>query len=346
MTKLVFVTQQLDREHPTLGAAADMVAALATRFDEVVVLAAAAAVETLPANVRFRSFAAPTQLLRGARFELALARELAAGRPAALLAHMSPVYAVLAAPLLRPLRIPVLLWFTQQRGGANLGRGARVADTILSVDARSVPLSSTKVRPVGHGIDTALFSCAPRREDGATIRLLSLGRYSEVKGHDVALRALRVLADDGVDAVLAVRGEEATPNDAHVRRRLEELVDELGLRSRAQLLDALPRSEVPGLFAQTDVLVNATHGMSADKVVFEALASCVPAAAASPVFDSLLPPGLRFVDGDPAELARCIVRAAALPDAERSRLRARVEAEHSVGHWADEVFAAVRLARG
>src|SRR5581483_467625 len=68
MTKLVFVTQQLDREHPTLGAAADMVAALAARVDEVVVLAASASADALPANVRFRSFAAPAQLLRGARF--------------------------------------------------------------------------------------------------------------------------------------------------------------------------------------------------------------------------------------------------------------------------------------
>jgi glycosyltransferase involved in cell wall biosynthesis len=344
MTKLVFVTQQVDREHPTLGAAADMVAALASRFDEVVVLAASAAVRTLPSNVRFRSFSAPTQLLRGLRFEAGLARELVRGRPVALLAHMSPVYAVLAAPLLRPLRIPVLLWFTQQRGGANLGRAARLADAILSVDARSVPLSSPKVHAVGHGIDTELFTCTPRRVDGDGLRLLSLGRYSEVKGHDVALRALRRLLDDGVDAGLTVRGEEATPNDAHVRARLEELIDELGLRSRAELLDALPRSEIPGLFAGADVLVNATHGMSADKVVFEALASCLPAVAASPVFDSLLPGDLRFADGEPSELARAAVAAASLPETERRRLRTRVEAEHSVGHWADEVLAAITLA--
>ncbi|HEY4412476.1 MAG TPA: hypothetical protein VGN06_05715, partial [Gaiellaceae bacterium] len=67
--------------------------------------------------------------------------------------------------------------------------------------------------------------------------------------------------------------------------------------------------------------------------------------AASPVFDGLLPPELRFIDGDPAGLASAIRAAAALPEAERRRLRARVEAEHSVGHWADEVVAAVTLAR-
>jgi hypothetical protein len=33
MTKLVFATQQVDPDHPTLGAAADLVSALAARVD-------------------------------------------------------------------------------------------------------------------------------------------------------------------------------------------------------------------------------------------------------------------------------------------------------------------------
>jgi hypothetical protein len=59
------------------------------------------------------------------------------------------------------------------------------------------------------------------------------------------------------------------------------------------------------------------------------------------VFDGLLPPALRFTDGDPAGLATAIRAAAALPVEERRRLRARVEAEHSVGHWADAVVEAM-----
>jgi glycosyltransferase involved in cell wall biosynthesis len=335
VTRLVFVTQQVDRDHPTLGAAVDMVAALAERFDEVVVLAMAAAVDALPANVRFRSFAAPVQAVRGLRFEAALLRELARGRPDGVLAHMSPVYALLAAPLLRPLRVPNLLWFTQQRAGSHLRRAARVVDAILTVDLRSVPLDSPKVRAIGHGIDTSQFPCLERHPGG--LRLLSLGRYSEVKGHDVAIRALASLPG----AELKVCGEEATPNDAHVRARLEELAR----GKRVTLADAVPRSRVPALFAEHDVLVNATRGASADKVAFEAMAACLPVVAASPVFDGLLPPSLRFADGDPEDLVRAIRSAAALPDDERRRLRDRVEAEHSVGRWADQVAAAVRLAR-
>lgn len=337
MRKLVFVTQQLDPDHPTLGAATAMVRALADRVDEVVVVAASGDVGGLPPNVRLRSFAAPTQLLRGARFESVLVSEVLRGRPSALLAHMSPVYALLAAPVLRPLRVPVLLWFTQQRGGAHLGRSARVVDAILSVDRRSVPLESPKVRAIGHGIDTAMFECSPRSQDNRLL-LLSLGRYAEVKGHDVALRALANLPD----AELTVCGEEATPGDAHVRARLADLVRDLGLAGRVHLIDAVPRSKVPELLAETDVLVNATHGMSADKVVFEALAACVPVVASSPVFDTLLPAELRFADGDPMDLAAHVRVAAGLPVEERRRLRSQVEAGHSVEHWADQVVAVAR----
>jgi len=347
VSRLLFVTQQVDPAHPTLGAAGAMVRALAERVDEVVVLASTAAVETLPGNVRFHSFAAPTQALRGARFEAALVRELLRGRPTALLAHMSPIYAVLAAPLLRPLRVPVLLWFTQQGAGGSLRRAERVVDAILTVDARAVPLASPKVRAVGHGIDTSEFACAAGGPQATPLRLLSLGRYAEVKGHDVALRALRKLVDDGVDAVLTVRGEEATPGDAAVRARLVALAAELGVGGRAQLLDALPRPQVPALLAETDVLVNATHGPTADKVVFEAAACCVPAVAASPVFEALLPAELRFRDGDEESLAAAVRAAAALPAESRRELRRRVEASHSVGRWADQVLAAAgTLARG
>jgi len=341
MSRLVFVTQQVDPEHPTLGAAAAMVAALAQRVDEVVVLAAAADVGALPRNVRFHSFAAPAQALRGLRFEAALARELVRGRTTAILAHMSPIYALLAAPLARPLRVPLLLWFTQQRGGGALARAERVVDAILSVDARSVPLESPKVRAIGHGIDLDAFVCLDRTRHDPPLRLLSLGRYAEVKGHDVALGALRLLLDRGTAAELVVCGEEATPNDAAVRARLAELVHRLGLEAHARLLDPVPRSGVAALFGQADLLLNATHGAAADKVVYEAAATCLPAVAASPVFDTFLPAELRFPDGDAGALAARIAALprAALPALGRE-LRRKVEREHSVGRWAEAVLAA------
>ena len=121
---LVFITQSADPAHPVLGATLPKIRALAERVDEVVVLADTVVPEALPENCRARSFAASSQAGRGARLLAALAPELTR-RPVAVVAHMAPVYALIAAPLARPLRVPLLLWFTQQAGGPLLDAAER-----------------------------------------------------------------------------------------------------------------------------------------------------------------------------------------------------------------------------
>jgi hypothetical protein len=74
--RIVFVTQAADPGHPVLAATLPMIRALATRVDEVVVIADSVAVEALPGNCTARSFAAPSQAARGARYLAALAPEL------------------------------------------------------------------------------------------------------------------------------------------------------------------------------------------------------------------------------------------------------------------------------
>jgi glycosyltransferase involved in cell wall biosynthesis len=332
VTRILFATQVLDARHPFLGATAAKVRALAARVDEVVVLAAAGSLAGEPENVRLRSFAAPSQALRGARFEAALAAELLRGRPLAIVAHMSPVFALLAAPAARPLRIPLLLWFTQQGSGAALARAERVVDAILTVDERSVPLDSPKVLPVGHGIDVEALPCVGERTPPLR-RLLGLGRYAPVKGWETALQALAGLPD----ARLALHGSTPTSRERVHLPGLERLAAELGVAERVSFGGEVPHAEVPSLLAAADALVNPTAGNAADKVVFEAAASCLPVFAASPVFDGLLPEALRFPAGDAEALAARIrdYGGGAGPD-----LRARVAAGHSAAHWAEQVLEA------
>lgn len=329
MTSLVFVTQAADPSHPVLGATLPKIRALAARVDEVVVLGDRVVPEALPANCRVRSFAAPSQAARGARCFAALAVELAR-RPVAVVAHMAPVYALIAAPVARPLRVPLLLWYTQQGGGALLDAAARVVDAILTVDARSVPLHSPKVRAIGHGIDVDALPCVPERRPPLR-RLLGLGRYAPVKGWETVLRALPELPD----ATLTLHGPVLTEVDRVHRPELERLADDLGVRSRVTFGDEVAYQEVPHLFGLADAVVNATRGNAADKVVYEAAAACLPVFAASPVFDGLLPEQLRFHGDYPGSLAERIRDYAGGAGPE---LRARVAAEHSAAHWAERVL--------
>ena len=339
----MFITQQVDPEHPALAATIPKLRALAERVDEVVVLADAAVPGTLPRNCRVHTFAAPAKVGRGLRFASALSAELARGRPLAVVAHMCPIYAVLAAPLARPLRVPVLLWFTHWHASPTLKAAARVSNAILSVDRRSVPLPRARVHAIGHGIDVSEFACERDGVDTTTLRLLALGRYSPAKGLDSVLRAVRLATDRGVDAKLQVHGPTLSPLERTHRAELERLVEELRLAERVDLGAPVAREQVPALFATNDALVNNMRAGAPDKVVYEAAASCLPVLASNPVFDHFLPEDLRFDRDRPGSLADCLAAFAELPADSRAAtgrvLRERVMREHSVEHWAERVIA-------
>jgi glycosyltransferase involved in cell wall biosynthesis len=345
--RLVFVTQSVDPDDPVLAATIPKLRALAARVDELAVVAQRAVAGALPREVRVRVFGAPTRVGRALRFERALGAELRR-RPDALVAHMIPLYAILAAPLARPLGVRVVLWYTHWNAHPLLRAAERAANVITSVDRRSFPLASRKVVPIGHGIDLDDFPCRVAGGNG-TLRLLALGRYSPAKGLDVVLHGVRRALDDGLDVRLTAHGSAGNAVERAHREELGGLVDGLGLAERVRLEPPVRRSELPRLFGEADALVNNMRAGAPDKVVYEAAAGCLPVLASNPVFDELfagLPAPLAFARERPDELADRLRSLAALDPAERgalgAELRRRVAERHSVETWADGILAAAR----
>ena len=335
--RLVFVTQRVDEDDPALGATVAKLRALAAQLDELVVLALTAAPTDLPPNVRVRTFGGSHRAERGARLAAALGSEVRR-RPDAVVAHMAPIYAVIAAPLTRPLRVPLLLWFTHWRVSRTLRLAEFLATRVVTVERQSFPLPSTKVVPVGHGIEVPERPVAPRDDDGV-LRLLALGRTSPAKGLEPILAAVGSLGSPPVE--LEIIGPSLTDEE---RRHRERLVA-LGARVEAPV----PRSQVPEVYARFDALVNNMRAGALDKVVYEAAGVGLPVLVASTGFDPLvggIEPPLRFQQDDAASISDRI-RGLAEVGPERRRaigadLRARVVRDHSVGHWADAMLEAVR----
>jgi glycosyltransferase involved in cell wall biosynthesis len=321
MDRLIFATQKLDPGDPVLAATVPMVRALAERVDELVVLCDSAVPDAVPPNARVREFGAPTQVQRGAKFAAALARELRP-RPLGVVAHMVPLYAVIASPIVRPLRIPLVLWYTHWKAHAVVRAAEKVCTAIVSVDRRSFPLPSRKVHAIGHGIDVGEFACSDAPP--LPVRALVLGRYSPAKGLETILRGA-ALAGVHVEA----HGSDETFES--YKRALQADGADLG--------GPVPRAELPELFARSHVLINNMRAGAPDKVVYEAAASCLPVLASNPVFDDLLPGELRFDRDDPESLAE---RLRTLDHRRRPELREAVIRNHSVEHWADGLLATVR----
>jgi glycosyltransferase involved in cell wall biosynthesis len=332
MKRLAFLTQAVDPAHPALAATIPKLRALAARVDELVVLAQSVAPAELPSNVEVRSFGARSRAGRVMSFERELMRALPAD---AVVAHMIPAYVLLAAPLVRPRRIPLLLWYTHWKASKQLRVAARLATAIISVDQRSFPLESAKVRPIGHGIDVNEFPCT-ERPNHDVVRALVLGRYSPAKGLKNVFKAIS--ETDGVE----VEAHGAALNAFEQRHRDVDLAG-FGI----PLGEAVPRAEVPVLFARSDVLINNMEAGAPDKVVYEAAAACLPVLASNPVFDDLFDGYPLFFERDSheslAERLRWFTGLSADERAEIGRtLRERVARNHSVETWADGVLAAAR----
>jgi glycosyltransferase involved in cell wall biosynthesis len=350
--RLVFVTQKIDRDDPILGATVAKVAALAARCEEVIVLCDSVGAHDLPAHVSFRSFRARTRFRRGLRFVAALLPVLARRRPHALVAHMCPIYLVLAAPFAKPLRVPLLLWYAHAKADATLRIADRLSTGVMSVDHSSYPLASGKLRPIGHGIDVGEFARrdAALGDDDGRLRLLALGRTSPSKRYPLLLDAFELALREGFNGALEVRGPASTDAERRHRVELEQRIAEPPLRGSVALEAPVPRGAVPELLRGFDAVVNTTSGR--DKVVYEAAASGVPVLAPRPDFEGLLadlPLDLQFERGEPEDLARKLL-ALARSDAHArneagNELRRRVERSHSVDTWADRVVALARESR-
>jgi glycosyltransferase involved in cell wall biosynthesis len=343
MRRIVFITQVVDPADSNLGATRAKIAALARRVDEVVVLCDHGVGGVLPDNCRLRIFGAPTRPQRAARYVAALVSELRV-RPIAVVGHMVPLYTLVAAPFVRLRRVPLMLWYTHWKDHVVLRMAMLVCTDLLSLDVRSFPARSRKLHAIGHGIDVGEFPCQPVEPlAGRPFRVMSLGRYSPPKKLDELIEGVRIARDRGLDVRIDLYGTASPGLEESYKRQLAELVARPEYRELASVGDAIPRTELPPVYAQADVV--ASDFISPDKIVLEACSSCRPVLASHEAFDHLfagIEPPLAFERGRPETFADRVQALASLTDGERhaigETLRERVRAQHSVETWADAIL--------
>ena len=215
--RLVFVTQRVDPDDPVLGATVAKIAALAERFDEVVVAhrqrrARRAAAELPRATVCGAHARRPRAPLRlGARSPSCARRP----RPVAVLAHMCPIYAVLAAPLARPLGVARAALVRAVAAGRGCSRlAARLSDgRAQRRRAHRCRSRRAKVVGIGHGIDVGAVPLQRRRGRRAAVRAAGarplLARRRASRRSCARCRSRR---DAGLDVRLALpRHRRSTP---------------------------------------------------------------------------------------------------------------------------------------
>ena len=107
------------------------------------------------------------------------------------------------------------------------------------------------------------------------LRLFSCGRLNYVKGHQDLIRAVQILRDQGIDAVLEIAGEDDVQGSGY-RKELEVLVTELDLSSSVSLLGAVSEKRVLQGLCEAHIFVLASHHEPLGVAIMEALSCATP----------------------------------------------------------------------
>lgn len=268
--KLLICTQAVDISDPTLGFFVRWIEEFAKHCEEITVICLRKATYTLPENVTVLSLGEAPRFLRMARlWSICVAQRKAYDT---VFVHMNPEYIIAAGPLWGLMQKRIALWYTHKSVDLKLRIAVFWADVVFTASRESFRLPSSKVRVMGHGIDTEFFC-----PDAAVVRgnwLLSVGRLMPSKRHDLAIRRA---AQEGKELHIVGEGPE--------RQHLETLGRELGVRM--QFLGGISQAQLRDEYRKASRLVHTSETGSLDKVVLEALACGLPVVTNDPALKAL-----------------------------------------------------------
>ncbi|MEV8337908.1 glycosyltransferase [Leucobacter sp. NPDC077196] len=170
--------------------------------------------------------------------------------------------------------------------------GQRV-DTVIATcpdevtELRALGIAADRIEIAPCGVDLSMFQndARPAQRSGA-FRVLSLGRLVPRKGVDVAIRALGLLREQGIDDVeLHIVGTGDAPAGASgpdaETTRLASLAQSLHIADRVRFLGRVPRDEVPALIREADAVVCTPWYEPFGIVPLESMACGTPVVAAN-----------------------------------------------------------------
>lgn len=109
-------------------------------------------------------------------------------------------------------------------------------------------------------------------------KIFSCGRLNLIKGHAYLIQAVSALRKQGIDATLAIAGEDEQGGSGY-RLEIEALIKELQLENVVQLLGAVPEEAIKDTLETAHVFALASLDEGVPVAVMEAMAMEVPVIA-------------------------------------------------------------------
>lgn len=339
--RLLVTTQAVDAEDPALGFFVGWLEDFSKRFEQVEVICLREGIHALPSTVRVHSLGkehgrpllgAAAYAVRFARLSWQLRHEYDT-----VFVHMNPEYVALGGLFWRAYKKRIVLWYVHRQVNLKLRLAACLADVILTASSESFRIPNKKVRYLGQAVDVVRFA-RPKdlagRTDGG-FALVCVGRLARIKNLETSVEALGTVRSRGIPATLALIGDAGTEEDRKYERELKALVERLSLQEAVSFVGSAPYRDMPALYWNGDVSINASPTGGMDKVVLESLAAGAPAFVSNLAFAELLKgyeDRLVFPERDAARLAALLEGFWHSTDKERvaAELASRVDTDYNL----------------
>jgi glycosyltransferase involved in cell wall biosynthesis len=200
--------------------------------------------------------------------------------------------------------------YAEEAAGWTLRHVSRVIAVSPSLREEILRFSpGCRVDVVGNVIDTEFFAPGsgarglPRVSPERPLRILTIGLNAPIKGVDVLLEAMRLLADGDLSVELVVAG------DGPSRAGLQDRCRRLGLEDRCRFVGSLSRPDIRKWLHWCDLYVSASRYETFGVAIAEALACARPVVVTrSGGPESFVEPefGVVVEPGDPEALAAAV----------------------------------------
>lgn len=346
--RLLWFNLATDTDDRVLGFTTSWIRAVADLVEFIHVMTMRTGSVSIPANVRVHSIGKErgfSEARRAVEFYRILWNILRRDRIDACFSHMSPVFTVMAGPILRAARIPIVTWFAHPQRSLLLVAAHGLSTRMVTSLQTSYPYRRDKLDVLGQGVDTLLFAPHPETVEARPPTILSVGRISPAKNLETLLRAAARLRQIGVEPFrVTVVGDPARDVDAPYRDQLVGLRDALGLRDMVHFEPAVRHEMLPSWYRESAVHVNLSATGFGDKVALEAMACGRPCIVTNEGFSETLGiyrGSLLARSSDAEDLAVRLRRILALTAEQRAEigayLRFQVQRLHSLRRLAESL---------
>lgn len=182
------------------------------------------------------------------------------------------------------------MWYTGVSVHWQLKIAVKFCKKVFTAHEAAMRVNTPKRIITGHGIDVEKFKIQNSKiKINELITILSVGRITPSKGHDLIINAVSDLIKLGYDLKLKIIGGVIQNYHQKYLESLKKLTSDLKINEAVEFSGSVSYDKMPEYFGKSEILINAVPFGGLDKVVLEAMSAGVVPLTSNSAFLSVFP---------------------------------------------------------